>query len=609
MRYLLIVCLLFLSYSCAGQGIYYIGPNGKIDNPGTQDKPFSFSYLEQKIDHSGDTFIVLEGEYPGHFNTYVYGTKDHPVTIKSDGWMKADLTGLPVRSNIPGSDKTTTKILNNYGGFSNWIDFEVYHGHKGNRTIETGKPLTWSSGFNNFGEESNFYGIVSHDVLIGPSTWSTNIGGSIVGCITYNVGWRNLNSKRPNQGHGHGGYIQNKAGELSRKTYGYNTVWGVASEGLHLYTESSNKINNFTIYKNVIYNLAGYNIHEHPERAFLIGGHYGAHNLIFSGNHVYKEYSKFGLLIGVYHSDGLTWNVKDDIGNVAESGKKHRFNGESFNMVFDNNYIYGTVNFNFLRNIKSFKGNTFIRDERNPINISETTLYKRTDYPFENNTVYNASKLTYLPWEGKTTHIPFDQIGWSSLNKLSDNPSNEVFFDIMPFNSKRARVVIYNHENLDYVVTKIPFAKDGDRIQIRDAENIKEVIYDDKYTGNYSFNMGLNKLAEIQGNIPSDHVSHSDKGFNVFYVEVVEAAKEDKPIVVVEPDPEPTPTEQEPEIVTSPSLPVNQDLVKRIDSLFATHAASQSAKYNLIINELSKLLEQIKKNQLDINRKRTFKEE
>lgn len=502
MPFKLLIFLLFVSSQLPAR-TYYIGPEGDLANEGTRESPLPFSYFERPRNHAGDTFIVMDGAYPNHWITRIYGEKNRPVIIKSEHWLGADLVG------IKSKNSASQKILQIKGNYCWFIDFEIYDTEAFNRISNSDEAFYFSDGVHLFGVESKVINCVAHNVLIGFMTWAPALEGEIYGCLAYNIGWNNVKSSRKGKGHGHGYYVQNKANQDTYKKLIMNIVWGTASEGFHAYTQKGN-IENFHLENNLAYNLIGYNQLRKPGRGFVLGGYQPVTGLKFINNHAYKT----GVQIGY----GANYPII------------------SKNVIFDNNYLVdSSIGLYHLDEVKSFANNFIVTSDPMLTAVQAFGKSDRTwQWPFEDNKIYvrNTSsdaqpRIGMQELEvGGTRYVSLGQSQWNNNSNriIRETPSSEAFLYQNKYDPHRALVFIYNFKELDtFPVEMGKFLEKGEKFEIRDIENIHEVVYEGVYEAKpVSFPMNLTALAPIHGNLPAEHARHSDKSFNAFFVRKID---------------------------------------------------------------------------------------
>ncbi len=490
--------ILFLLLSqLAVANTFYISTKGKEGNNGTKEHPLPFKYLEQKKNHAGDVFIVLEGRYPGHWITEIYGTEQNPVIIKSESWLAADLVGTK------GDGVRQRKILTINGHYSWFQGFEIYDDEAKNRIKNNGADYYFSDGVHQYGKGSKVINCVAHDVIIGFSSWSTAIGGEIYGCIAYNIGYNDMDSGRANKGHGHGFYVQNRKGHQVYKKLQLNIVWGTASEGFQCYTQKGN-IEYFDFESNLAFNLIGLNQTQKKGRGYILGGYKPLTALKFVGNHTYKTSAQFGY--GTF------------VPNIT------------YGASISNNYFsYSRITIYEFHDMIDFGNNHIITNKEIFFAYqAKEEVQKTWDWPFKNNIIYTPKGEDYSKvgiqrrGVGGTVYLAIKDSPWKKLNNtmFSERPKSRAFVYKNKHDSTRANVYIYNYGWKDnFRISLKQFAKAGDLIEIRDVENINKVLYKGKYDGKVmSFPMNSSTLAKASGNIPFAHAKHTPKEFNAFVI-------------------------------------------------------------------------------------------
>ncbi len=505
----------------ASQGqTYYIAENGKMTNNGTIEEPWPFNYLTRGNNHAGDTIIVRNGTYRGHWKTLIHGLPNKPVVIKSEKWMGAVIQGIDERTfHSGGSGKGSNKIVESHGSYTYWIDFRITdEPSNGNRIFNNGQKNYQSDGFNLYGKGSKVINCVANDVMIGFSMWSGAIGAELYGNIAYNIGWNNMNSSRKYKGHGHGYYIQNKKGVAIYKHMTNNVAWGTASEGLHLYTENGN-IDYFDIGYNAIFNLIGYNQLAAPGRSFVLGGYVGANYLKFHNNIVFNSSTQLGYNLGPYlpYQKGLQKPFPD---------KQERFKGEAIHVAFDQNYLHGGFTMFYIRDFDSFSKNIF-NSTKSEFAVIATRPVSKPDYiwnyPFKENSIFGGNRIGHQSSriDGTNYYQPSDW-GFSAKNFVSNTaPKDSVIFIQNKYAPERANVYVFNwSEKIFTQITLDAFAQIGDSLEIRDIQNIDQVLFSGTYKGGSKtfLPMVLNKIAPIKGNLPASHAKHTDRRFGSFII-------------------------------------------------------------------------------------------
>ena len=476
---------------------YYINKFGSLNGDGSLQNPWSIEYLEKSIDHSGDIIIVENANYDAQIISKVYGSKENPVVIRPETYLGSHLQGI--------REDGKKELLTIKGKYSRFVGFECSTKFITNRTIDNDNPnLDISNGVYIMAEGAEFVTGYVHDVTIGISSWSPAIESIVFGNVICNIGWNNLNSSRKNKGHGHGAYSQNNHNTDKYKYYINNIIWGVASEGIQIYSQKGN-IESIGLIGNTVFNLIGLNVQRKPERAFILGGYSPINDMIFSKNHTYKEIVQFGY--GWPPSTGLTMT-------------DNYFNQPIAISIFDQ------------QKVKIISGNTFIKENNGKrlftARINEGDYDSLWNWNLTNNKTSSKGELNIGLQQvnvGGTLNIKQQSWNWKNdkieviISKSHGivQPSKYNYF------GKMANVVIHNHDLLDEVFVDInEIVGIGERFEVRDSQNFSKVIFSGVNDGNYKFPMTLTEIVLPKGNIVKDHVTHSDKGFNVFVIRNLE---------------------------------------------------------------------------------------
>jgi|GEM_PF-4662078 len=490
----------FLSFSSSFAGIKYASPNGNDSNSGTEiSNPLSlsFAFSNQSPLNSGDTLLLLDGQYSGNFTLDLSGSIDKPIYILPQNSGKVFIN--------PGENKTNGKALV-INGSNVWLIGLHITSTSVVKRADLGENVQNESGITVFGENVKLINCWIYDVPgVALELWRSSLDLEVYGCVIFNNG-----TQSSLRGTGHGLYIQHNQIDKP-KIIRNNIIFQNASQGIDIYTTDPinggiNVIENTSFNTGAIANFDGF-VFRPP------------HNLtIGSKNNLSYEMKVYD---NIFYSDlqggRLTQN---QVSNVT-IGRTYQPNDK---IEFYNNLLVGgrnVVEFQPLENLK-FTGNTFYNNHGKFFQF--LTLPNSMDGTYWDKNFYYQTSSDDFPFTGND----FDQ--W----KISSG------FDIQSTYSKSfpqdPKVIIRQnkYETGKYYVTIVNPAKtssvkvdfyqfgieNGSTFQIIDIQNpfYSDYFVEGAYIGqSLEFPMNHNLSLAPKGNMPNKPV-HTDESFGVFQV-------------------------------------------------------------------------------------------
>ena len=313
---------------------WYVSPEGKSTNPGTQKAPWDLAGAligQGGQVKAGDTINLLDGTYVidrklthAAQTILLTGTKDQPIIIRPAPGARARIDGGLAMGRYERDTKKRSEHV--------WIrDLEIF-------VSEWIKPVvskqqgSWpgdvphaAGGLHAFyGAQCKYINLVIHNTQQGMSVWEHEENPEIYGCIVYENGWVG-----PDRAHGHCIYTQNREG---RKVYSDNILCVRNPQGqssMNIYSSGDNGwTNHFTVTRNIAYGGG----------KLLVGGGRPSEGMQVIGNLLYKT----PLWNGYFFSDhNIEFEVRD---NLVVGDNMHFFNiqklQDSNNTVIDGSFKY-----------------------------------------------------------------------------------------------------------------------------------------------------------------------------------------------------------------------------------------------------------------------------
>ena len=298
-------------------GQYFVGPEGKAENPGTREGPWDVASAlggKQKAVKPGDVIWVLGGTYKGCFKAGLKGAEHKPIIVRAVPGDRVTLDGAP------GGGGGSLEITGQWAWF--W-GLELTNS-KPDRQSER-PPSFWFLGPN-----CKLINCVAHD---GDNNgfWASARESEIYGTLIYGCG-----NEGKDRGHGHGIYSNTDKDEKGTKKHiTDNILCNGFSFGIHCYTTNGN-INGYDIVGNIFFcNGVGSKVSGHKDDC-LVGGMRSAERILLKEN--------------------LGW-AKGGAGRCVQLGYAAKDNKD---VTLLDNYFAGQVNFSQPWEKIEMKGNTFI---------------------------------------------------------------------------------------------------------------------------------------------------------------------------------------------------------------------------------------------------------
>jgi hypothetical protein len=226
----------------------------------------------------GDTIWLLDGVYRGAFTSVLRGTAAAPIVVRQ---------APGARATIDGGASNGQAVLGVGGAYTWYWGFEVM----------SSDPKRQSRGDSSWAEDIargegvqivqtpgsgvgvKLIGLVIHDTRQGISFWSEAENAEAHGCLIFNNGWDGATGR----GHGHGIYVQNRAG---KKRIENNVIFDQFGGGIVAYGSEKASLDNLEIVGNTVFNSGALSAHG-DDRNLLVGGGRVARGAVIEDNATY----------------------------------------------------------------------------------------------------------------------------------------------------------------------------------------------------------------------------------------------------------------------------------------------------------------------------------
>ncbi len=258
---------------------FFVAPNGSASGRGTFEDPWD---LQTALDQPpslrpGHVVWMRGGTYAGAFTSRLTGTPTSPITLRQYPGERATLDG----GNSHGK-----AILTISGAYATYWGFEIMSSDPSRLSTTTSSdPPDVGRGeavvidqTEGSGVGTRFVNLIVHDARQGFSFWKEAVDAQIRGCLIYYNGWDG-----PDRGHGHGIYVQNRAGT---KHIDDNVIFEQFSHGIHGYGSSNAFLDDIEAVGNTLFNNGSLSKFG-ASRNLLIGGGSVTHNPTVAQNALY----------------------------------------------------------------------------------------------------------------------------------------------------------------------------------------------------------------------------------------------------------------------------------------------------------------------------------
>lgn len=260
--------------AAADQGIF-VAPNGAATHDGTRALPLDLATaLSAKSPAKpGDTVWLRGGTYHGTFASYLTGTQEAPIVVRS----------LPGEWAVIDSAPSREPALHVRGAWATFRDFELTNSDplRWSNQRGSGLDINRGTGVDAHGPHLAFINLVIHDLAVGMGLWGSSTDTEAYGNIIYYNGWR-----AEDRSHGHGIYTQSQAG-VRRLTD--NVIFSQFSHGIHAYGSDAAYLDNIQLVGNISFNNGALD-GQWFDRNILVGGGRRATKPVVNENYTYYDY-------------------------------------------------------------------------------------------------------------------------------------------------------------------------------------------------------------------------------------------------------------------------------------------------------------------------------
>ncbi len=332
---LLSLIALLLLCTAAAADEFFVAPNGGPSGNGTVSSPWDLAtaLAQPGAVKPGDTIWLRGGTYPGTFTSNLTGTAVAPIKVRQYPGERAT---------IDGGNSNGVTILEVYGGYTQYMGFEIMSSDPNRGTAQLG-PFPSDIGRGGGIEVAQggpaipgvkFINLVIHDTGGGVGLWKEAVDPEVYGCIIYYDGW-----DAPDRGHGHGIYTQNQTGTQRIRD---NILFSAFGHGIHSYGSGIAYLDNIHIEGNVSFNngiLASGGF----ARNLLLGGGQTAQDPKIINNYLYYPGAAAGNNLNLgYYPWGAGTNNAVVTGNYIAGGDA-LFSDQNVNTTMTDNLFYTAV--------------------------------------------------------------------------------------------------------------------------------------------------------------------------------------------------------------------------------------------------------------------------